>query len=176
MRVPLLLVACLALAACSTDSREGAPPPVEELGIANLVRVNEHLVSCGQPTPEQLAELRARGIERVIQLRPATEEGTHWEEQRARELGLAFQRIPIAGPEDLTLEHARALHEALTAAGGDDVLVACSSGNRVGGLLALRAFHFQGASPEEALALGKRAGLTRAEPAVRKALGLPEGP
>lgn len=176
MRDSLLLTAVLSFVACTPQAPEPAPRPVEELGVLNLVRLDEHLLSAGQPTPEQLAELRARGIERFIHLRPASEEGTGWEETRARELGLVFQRIPIAGPEDLTLDNARALDAALAAAGSDDVLLACSSANRVGGLLALRAFHFRGASAEEALALGKRAGLTRAEPAVRKALGLPESP
>lgn len=176
MRNSLLLVAVLSFVACSQEATDPVPRPAEELGVLNLVRLDEHLLSAGQPTPEQLAELRALGIERFIHLRPANEEGTGWEEARARELGLIFQRIPIARPEDLTLDNARTLHEALAAAGTDDVFLACSTANRVGGLLALRAFHFQGASAEQALALGKRAGLTRAEPAVRKALGLPEGP
>lgn len=56
------------------------------------------------------------------------------------------------------------------------VALACASGNRVGVLLAARAFWFDGASPDQALTLGKQAGLTRLEPVVRSLLGLPSVP
>jgi len=80
----------------------------------------------------------------------------------------------VTGSEGLTEANARALDAALEDAGRSGVLVACASGNRVGGLFALRAHACQGMAPEAALELGKRSGLTKAEPAVRKALGLPE--
>ena len=168
---PLVL---LPLLACKAS----APPPDDQavlaLGIKNAVLVEPRLISSGQFTPEQLARLPELGYRDVIQLRPATEEGSGWEEARARELGLNFVRIPVAGVEGLNEENARKLDAALKQAGPGGTLVACSSGNRVGGLLALKARYVDGVAPERALELGRRAGLIKAEPAVRKVLGLPE--
>ncbi len=64
----------------------------------------------------------------------------------------------------------RALDAALSAA-GTPVLVHCGSGNRVGALFALRAAWLQGVAPAEAVALGKAAGMTALEPAIRGILG-----
>ena len=63
------------------------------------------------------------------------------------------------------------LWQALQGAPGK-VLVHCSTGNRAGALMALAA-HAQGLPAADALALGKAAGLTGLEPAVRGKLGLP---
>lgn len=174
----LLILPLLFAPACSGPaSTEATPPGVQELGIPNLVAVDARLFSSGQPSPAHLAALSAGGVQYVIQLRPATETGSGWEEHRAAELGLGFTRIPIAGNDDMTEENARRLDRALAeaqAAEGRRVLLSCASGNRCGGLLALRAFYCQGATPKDALALGKRAGMTRTEPAVRRLLGLTE--
>ena len=48
----------------------------------------------------------------------------------------------------------------------------CASGNRVGGLFALKAFYVDGKTPEEALEIGRSAGMTRTEAVVRQELGL----
>ena len=91
----------------------------------------------------------------------------------AEAAGLRYWRIPVADEAVLDLGTARKLDGLL----GDDasypVVLACASGNRAAALLAVRAFWLDGASPEEALALGLRAGLTRLEPSVRLLLGLP---
>jgi uncharacterized protein (TIGR01244 family) len=175
MKSLLALLVLAPLFACTS----AAPPRVDDqgalaLGIPNAVLVQPRLISSGQPTDEQIASLSALGYRTLIQLRPADEEGTGWEEARADQVGLRFVRIPVAGAAGLTEENARALDQALEQAGGGGVIVACASGNRVGGLFALRAHACQGMAPEAALELGKRSGLTKAEPAVRKALGLPE--
>jgi len=107
----------------------------------------------------------------VIQLRVATEEGAGWEEAQAEALGIEFLRIPVEGAAGLSEANARKLDEALQHRNGG-TLVACGSGNRVGGLFALRA-HFCGGMPAEAaLELGRKAGLGKAEPDVRQVLGL----
>lgn len=126
-------------------------------------------VCSGQMSEEQFERLQAAGIQRVVSLRRPEERGTGWEEARARALGLEFVRIPIGGPEDLTRENAERLGAAL--APQKPTLVACGSSNRVGALLALKAF-YDGAPAEQALRLGKQSGLTRLEPAVREKLGL----
>jgi protein tyrosine phosphatase (PTP) superfamily phosphohydrolase (DUF442 family) len=52
----------------------------------------------------------------------------------------------------------------------EDVLVHCASGNRVGAMLALRARWIEGKSAEEALAIGKAAGMTGMTDAVKAKL------
>jgi protein tyrosine phosphatase (PTP) superfamily phosphohydrolase (DUF442 family) len=123
----------------------------------------------GQMTPAQFDRLPGLGIRRVVSLRRAKEDGTGWEEARARELGIEFVRLPIAGVDDLDDEHVAALGRAM--APRVPTLVACASSNRVGALLAMKA-RADGATPEQALQLGKQCGLAKLEPEVRKRLGL----
>ena len=85
---------------------------------------------------------------------------------------MTYVSLPIQGSADLTEEKARAFAAALDAA-ESPVLVHCSSGNRVGGLFAMKAHYVDGLSPREALEVGKQAGVTRAEATVRERLGLP---
>jgi protein tyrosine phosphatase (PTP) superfamily phosphohydrolase (DUF442 family) len=101
----------------------------------------------------------------VISLLSADELGDEAERVAARNLG--FLSIPIAGAADLTEDNARKLGEALQAHEGHPVLLHCGSGNRAGALLALEAHYAEGPTVEAAIALGKSAGLTSLEPAVR---------
>jgi len=174
MKSLLALLALVALAACTSK----APPQPDDqavlaLGIKGATLVEPRLVSSGQYDEAQFSKLPALGYQTVIQLRPASEEGTGWEEAKAKELGLDFVRIPVDGAKGLTEENARKLDAALRNRSGG-TLVACSSGNRVGGLIALRAHFCGGKPPEQALEEGRKAGLAKAEPEVRKVLGLPE--
>jgi protein tyrosine phosphatase (PTP) superfamily phosphohydrolase (DUF442 family) len=80
--------------------------------------------------------------------------------------------LPIQGGYDLNQANAQKLDQCLNAAGDQPILVHCMSGNRVGALFALRAYWLQGASPEQALAIGLKYGLTKLEPVIRQMLGL----
>jgi protein tyrosine phosphatase (PTP) superfamily phosphohydrolase (DUF442 family) len=91
----------------------------------------------------------------------------------AADAGLDYRRLPIGGEADLDLANARALDLLLDEWGRYPVALACSSGNRAGALLAVRAFWLDGADAASALELGLAAGLTRLEPSVRLLLGLP---
>ena len=175
MKIHVTLLALFPLVAC-TAKAPAAPDDqaVLALGIKNAVLVQPHLVSSGQLTEEQFARLPELGYRTLIQLRPAAEEGSGWEEAKAKELGLDVVRIPVAGAEGLTEENARKLDEALRQHAQGGTIVSCASGNRVGGLFALKAHFCDGVAPEQALELGKKAGLIKAEPDVRKVLGLPE--
>ena len=104
----------------------------------------------------------------MISLLSADELGDERERVATRNLG--FLSIPITGAVDLTEENARKLGEALRAHEGHPVLLHCGSGNRAGALLALEAFYVEGLTVEAAIALGKNAGLTALEPAVRERL------
>lgn len=165
----LLLV--LALAACSAVHAEDKPQPSALLAIPNARVPIEGMLTGGQPTREQLQSAAAAGYRTVINLRPASEEGILPQEASiVADLGMRYVHLPIAGPADLTKENVTRLDAALGEAGAGPVLFHCASGNRVGALLALRAAWIGGASPEDALRLGKNAGLTRLEAATRERL------
>ncbi len=179
---PVLLVP-LTLVSCRPEvASDGEPPVAETVAetmaetvteaqwtdlLPNARRPFEGIVSGGQPEPEQLATARDLGFKTVVNLRAAGEPGSRREEVEA--LGLVYLEIPIAGAEGLTAENALAFAAALEEA-ERPALVHCGSGNRAGALFALKAFHADGKSAEEALAIGKAAGLTRLEGAVERHL------
>jgi uncharacterized protein (TIGR01244 family) len=116
-----------------------------------------------------LADFAAAGVGTVIDLRTASEDRGYDEAQAIRALGLRYVHLPVAGADGLSAANARALKQALDASSGE-VLLHCASGNRVGALMALMANQEEGATPEQALALGKQAGLSSLEPQVRERL------
>ncbi|HUP53453.1 MAG TPA: hypothetical protein VM198_13305 [Longimicrobiales bacterium] len=189
-RFPSSLAASLAalflVAACGEPAPEARPEAsltpapsatmadVRGLGVMNASMPIPNVLTAGQPTEEQMAALIELGYTNFVSLRPPTENGAGWEEMRMRELGdVSFSRISVAGAGDLTRENVEALDRILDEAGAENSVVYCASSNRVGGLLALRAFWLDGASPEEALALGREAGLRGLEPAVAELMGQP---
>jgi len=132
------------------------------------------VLSGGQPTPEQIAEAAAAGFRTVINLRAAEEPGFEWEPAAVEAPGMRYVSIPVEGASGLTRENVDRIDAALAEARrAGPVLLHCSSGNRIGAVLALRAAWVEGRPAVEALAVGLGAGLTRLEPATREILGLP---
>jgi len=173
-----------ALAACSASD---APPtedmvpeapataPVEaapSLAVAQALELRNarepvpNLITAGQPSQEQFDALVEAGYGTFISLRGSDEDGAGWEEARTQEGPTAFTRLPIVGEEGLSRTHVEELDRLLNEAEGAPTVLYCGSSNRVGALMALRAFWLGGASAEEAMALGGAAGMTRLEPTV----------
>lgn len=152
----IVLAGCLPFAALATDFAQ--PQPGLHTG--------------GQPSRDDLVRLKSEGVRTIIDLRGPQEDRGYDEAAEARCLGLEYIALPIAGKDDISPEKAKALGELLEAQDGD-VLLHCASGNRVGALLALDAMA-RGASREEALELGRKAGLKSLEPVVVERLAAPE--
>lgn len=163
---------------------EAPPPPIEtanaepasttktspaEVAIPNAKTPLPGLLTGGQPSAEDLQQAAAAGYRTIISLRTAGEPGSEGEQASVEALGMRFVSIPIAGADDLTVDNARALSDALSAAEGP-VMLHCGSGNRAGALLALKANLVDGQDADSALALGQRAGLTKLQPAVEQRL------
>lgn len=146
--------------------QEASPADVAEL-LPNAIEVEEGLLAGGQPSTEQLVALREAGYLTVINLRTDGEGGTGQAEVEAA--GMTYVTLPIAGAAGLSEDNARNLAQILADVERPAV-VHCGSGNRVGGLLALKAYYVDGASPEEALQYGLESGLTSLEAAVREYL------
>lgn len=124
------------------------------------------LCSSGQPGSSAWGPLARAGIHTVVNLRPAEEMDGRDEGHEVREAGIAYVHIPIAGPESLTRGAAYALQQVLLSS-PPTVLVHCSSANRAGALIALADAWFGSRDVENALALGRDAGMTALEPTVR---------
>lgn len=138
------------------------------------VQFKPWLYTGGQPDEEQLQRAADAGIDVVIDLRPRDETPDFNERRLAEDLGLEYRYRPVRGAVDLTEDSVDWLDRQLSDVEGQPTLLHCSTGNRVGALMALRAHWLHDATPEDALALGKEAGLTELEDDVRRILGLEE--
>jgi len=146
------------------------------VAIKNARVTTEGILTGGQPSVSELSALKAAGYNTIINLRPEAEvkraftntqdASLHYDERAiATKLGIKYISLPIGSAEDLTADTARLLDQILQNL-GDGVVLHCASGNRVGALMALRAFHIQNQSPEQSLLIGRNAGLTKLEPVV----------
>ena len=173
MRLILLVIltSALALSACMTKTvvADGSPTKVDlrQVLATGDVTPAQGVTPAGQPDAATLKVFAENGYAAVIDLRTAGEDRGLDEQAVVEELGMTYVAMPI-GRQGITFENAEAL-DKLLAEFDEPVLLHCGSSNRVGALLALRA-SLKGADDDEALQLGRKAGMTSLEPAVRDAL------
>lgn len=141
----------------------------QTLGLPNEHRLPSGLITSGAPDRAALEAARDAGATTVISLRTMDEANAADEQPMVEELGMTFVSIPVSGADGITEANARAVDEAIGDAEGTTILH-CTSSNRAGAMVALRAFFVQEASKEDALALGREAGLSRSEDAVIAAI------
>ena len=148
---------------------------IEDLGVRNGTILADNLLAAGQVTELQFEELVDMGYTNFISLRPTSENGAGWEETHVVDDDVMFTRIPVAGAGGLTRENVMALNEILeeAEASSENTVLYCASSNRVGGLLALKAYWLDGIAPDDALEIGRQAGLTGLESAVQELLSQP---
>ena len=166
-----LMTAALALLVLVTAAYADEPVvavSADEIRANAAVLEGHEYVSTGQPDQEILKMAGDAGYAAVVDLRTDSEDRGLDEAAAVEALHMRYVRLPIAGADDVTFENAARLDEILAGIDGP-VLLHCASGNRVGALFALRASR-AGASDEEALEVGKAAGLTRLEATVRERL------
>ncbi len=177
---PLLVVLALALglvpaflgAAPSPGASAAAEAPAVDpkIDLLNAREPMEGLLTGGQITREQMEEAAAAGYGTIINLRGPGEPGSWDEAPFAEQLGMSYVAIPITGAGDLNEENARRLAKALDEAKDAPTILHCGSGNRVGALLALKAYHVDGKSADEALKIGLEGGMTRLQGTVEEYL------
>jgi protein tyrosine phosphatase (PTP) superfamily phosphohydrolase (DUF442 family) len=130
--------------------------------------VLEGVTTAGQPSAEALAAVAAAGYKSVIDLRGPTEDRGFDEQGTVEKLGMSYVSLPVEGAAGVTYANADAL-DRLLADLPKPVLLHCSTSNRVGALLALRAKQ-DGAGSEAALDFGTKNGLVSLKPAVEQKL------
>lgn len=124
------------------------------------------LCTSGQPGPGAWVPLARAGVSTVVNLRPDDELPDRNEADEVHAAGLAYVHIPVRDASDLTPQAARRLQDVLLASPAS-VLVHCGTGNRAGALIALGDAWFGSRDVENALALGRDAGMQTLEPSVR---------
>ena len=125
----------------------------------------------GQPTVDQIQQAAATGFKAVINLRtdnelPDPAQELTWVEGA----GMRYFHIPISVPEDLTPQKTKVFVDVLSRPENYPLIIHCKSGNRVGAMFALKAFHIDEKEMEEALLIGTMAGLTKLAPTVKRIL------
>lgn len=172
----LLMTACLAPA----DDAEPSGSAVQGLHVdsralaqAGAVRPVNGITSSGQPDASALKLFADSGYAAVIDLRAGDENRGLDEAELVEKLGMSYVNFPIADADAISFDNAVRLQKLIDDQEGP-VLIHCSSGNRVGALLALVA-SLDGADDEQAVLAGRKGGLTRLEPVVRQRLAENKG-
>jgi protein tyrosine phosphatase (PTP) superfamily phosphohydrolase (DUF442 family) len=174
--VPLVMTALAALS-CSgeridPDEVEG---PYTWGGVSNVTHVRDLWFS-GQPDTESLRLAKENGVEVVINLRDPGE--SDWDERGAVEgLGMTYHSVPVQKTGPFTRESFSRIAEILEAHEGAGILVHCSSANRAGGWFATYLVEEHGMTVDDALAVGRRTGITKEgiTKRVRAYLAEPDG-
>ncbi|MCF6323861.1 MAG: protein tyrosine phosphatase family protein [Gammaproteobacteria bacterium] len=138
--------------------------------VKNITHPITNRYSAGQPTPDEFAAFAQAGVKHVINFRPPDETPEINEAAIITKNGMAYYNVPISGIQEMTIENIKLVDKLLKQIGNEPVLLHCSSGNRVGAVMALSAAWLKGASHEEAIAIGKRWGLTKLQPRVERLL------
>jgi uncharacterized protein (TIGR01244 family) len=177
----ILTILAIVFVACQTGCDRAAGPnlvPAQPVSgwpdTKNVSRVGR-IYFAGQPSEAALRLAAAEGVGLVINLRPTEEMAKvpFDELGLVAELGMRYVSISVT-PATFSLADVDRFGEELSATDGP-VLFHCSSSNRCGGLWAVYLVREHGAGWDEALALGKAAGLSRLS-MIEAAQRLAEGP
>lgn len=148
--------------ACSSGaiSPEDVSGPFTWGGVENVTHLR-HLWFSGQPDQAALERAEAEGVDVVINLRDPAEHD--WDERAAVEaLGMSYYNVPVRGTEPFDRAAFQAIEALVKKHREQGVLVHCASSNRVGGWLASHLVDEHGMSVDDALAVGRRGGITSA--------------
>src|SRR5688572_22461173 len=129
--------------------------------ITNFLRINSEICTGGQPTPEQLAQLKAQGVTTVINLRSPGEAGfdAAGEEAATKKLGLKYFHIPISNQQGPREEQATEFLKITDDPANRPAFIHCGSANRVGGFWMIRRVLRDGYTMEAAKAEADKIGL-----------------
>jgi uncharacterized protein (TIGR01244 family) len=109
----------------------------QDLPIQNFLRVNAEFCTAGQPTIDQLSDLKEDGIRSVLNLRVPDEHDAAAEQAQVLELGMKYFNIPIAGA-DIRNEQVDEFLALSDDTENQPMFIHCGSANRVGALWMIR--------------------------------------
>jgi protein tyrosine phosphatase (PTP) superfamily phosphohydrolase (DUF442 family) len=139
----------------SPDDVEG---PMTWSHAKRMYRVGDLYVG-SQPFGADFGVAREKGIDLIISLQDPREKD--WDERpMIWAYGLEFDRVALLAV-DFDAEHLRMVNDLVKANAGRTVLVHCDNGNRAGAWLAFYLATEEGMSVDDAMAIGRRAGLVK---------------
>ncbi|VAW88307.1 hypothetical protein MNBD_GAMMA17-1382 [hydrothermal vent metagenome] len=162
--LPLLILMGLGLNTHASDNNHN----LQEIKYISHPQSNRY--GAGQPEAASFLTIAKAGIKHVINLRPPSETPGFNEAAIVTQAGMAYYNIPISGSGDLTRANVILIDKTLRRIGNEPALLHCSSSNRVGAVMALKAAWLEDATIEEAIAVGQQWGLTKLQPVVEKLL------
>lgn len=163
MKTIPLLTSVFAISVCLTSSSSRSEDKAPELKQAELGATrNVHSFGanllCGQPTAEEFAEAKKRGIKVVVTLRTKGE--VDWDEPATiKGLGLEFHRLGFRAPDTLTDDIFVDSLKFLAESKKNPVMLHCGSANRVGAIWLAHRVLNDGLSVEDARKEAARVGL-----------------
>lgn len=162
----LLLIAALLPCACQTAQDEAAakaatPHQVQpsNLGTMHMTLADGDVYLGAQPTQADLAAAaRYPGIKSVLNLRREGELKSFDEAATLNDLGVAYENVPVGGPDQLTDQ---ALDESINSIehAPRPLLLHCASGNRAGAIWMAYRMLADGYSQDRALEEARQVGL-----------------
>ena len=164
-----IVLAVFAVAACDAEPTVNRIP-MDVADVPNIHHPTAQHFTSGQPAKNDLIKLKDQGVTAVINLLTDADMGNDDEANWAQELNLDYYRVPVAGGADLTRENVTEFDRLIALTADQTTLIHCSSSNRVGAMMALRAAWHQGASTEDALRVGRDYGLKDLQTHVEKLL------
>ncbi len=160
----MVLVGMVVIGGCVVTSKNasfGEAQGIEDIsGVRNLSRDGD-IWFAGQPTEEGLGNLKNAGISRIVNFRTDAEmvDAVGFDEIGVvGKLGMTYESIPFRG-NTVDVEHADALAKALSRS-TEPTLLHCGSSNRVGAVWAIYLNYHKNVASEEAIRLGRLAGMT----------------
>ena len=128
----------------------------------NLQKINDQITIAGQPSPDDLRELSAKGIRTVVNLRTLDEPGQDDEERIVEGQGITYASIPVS-PQTLDDAAVERFIQALASVDGTPALVHCKGGGRAGVMTLLHLAIQNGWSLQQTLEHGQTIGITPSE-------------
>lgn len=126
--------------------------------IANFLRVDKQVCTGGQPTPEDLARMKAEGIKAIINLRQPSEFDAEAEVSAAKRLGLRYFNIPVSVAEPKDNQADEFLRITADPA-NRSAFIHCASANRVGAFWMIRRVLVDGWKPADAEVEARKIGM-----------------
>ena len=129
--IVVCLVAMISITAVAEEKAKNRKLESAKLGATRNVHSFGNDLLCGQPTAEDFAEAKNRGIKVVLTLRERDE--VDWDEAAiVKKLGLEFHQFGFRAPDSLTDEIFDRSLSVLKNSKKSPVLLHCASANRVG--------------------------------------------
>ncbi|MEN8184249.1 MAG: hypothetical protein ABFS46_17115 [Myxococcota bacterium] len=163
VRAITLLGVLALLAVCSRASESVRTDEVAgpfSWGAASNVTHVRHFWFSGQPDEDALEAARGEGIGIVINLREVHEHG--WDEEQAVEnLGMRYYSVPVPRKKPFPAAAFAQIEALVKDNENEQILIHCSTANRAAGWFATYLVAEHGMSLDDALAVGRKVGITK---------------